>query len=106
MSALVENVIVEQPPGSGYVRLEMDFGNLPEIFREGGEVTACSVSVDSGALTAVTVSGVTVLNEYTVSALFSGGAVGEYAVTFTPTITFVDATTRVLPPRTATLKLV
>ncbi len=105
MGVLVENVLTEQVPGAGSVRLEMDFGNLREILN-GAVIDSCTVSASGVGLDALTITSITIENDYTVSALFSGGEAGTYAVVFTPTIEFEDATTQVLPPRTATLILV
>lgn len=102
MPVLVQNEIEETPPGDGEVRLGMDFGNLAEVLA-GDLVDDCDVSVNSGTYTALTMvpGSVEITGGYLASALFTGGGVGTYQITFTPTL----VSGQTLPPRTGILKL-
>lgn len=100
-SILVLNDIRQSVPGSGTVRLGMDFGNLNEI--KGGDLIAsCTVSISPTTSPALTRTGsVTVTDGYLVTAVFTGGTAGSYSITFTPTL----VSGQVLPPRVGTLVL-
>lgn len=105
---LVSNVIEEEVPGSGTVRLSMDFGDVKELI-DGAVLDSCTVTVTDSGLADVTVSDVVIDNDYTASALFTGGEAGEYSVKWTPTILTDpedELTRQTLPPRTGTLKLI
>lgn len=99
MGILVLNDLTEAVPGSGTVRLGMNFGNLQEIL-DGDTVASCAIDVVPTDLTVVP-SSTEITSGYLVSALFTGGSTQSYNVTFTPTL----ASGQVLPPRVGTLKL-
>jgi hypothetical protein len=105
---LVSNVIEEEIPGSGTVRLSMDFGDMKELI-DGGVLDSCTITITGVGLTTLNHSDIVIENDYTASALFTGGSAGEYTVKWTPTILTDpedDESDQTLPPRTATLKLV
>ena len=101
---LVQNTITESIPGSGTVRLAMDFGNLSEILA-GDLVESVSISIAArlpGAPNLTVVADTTLITGgYLASALFTGGKINTYYVTWTPTL----VSGQVLPPRTGTLIL-
>lgn len=100
MNELVKNAITEAVPGSGVVRLGMDFGELPEIVA-GGSIVSCTVSVSPTTTPPLTWSDVRIDGGYLVSAAFSGGIAGNYQVTFVPTLQGGQT----LPPRVGSLIL-
>lgn len=98
-SILVLKELRNTVPGTGTVRLGMDFGNLNEI-RSGDLIASCEIETDPVDLVVVPLS-TEITDGYLVTAVFTGGAAGPYSVTFTPTL----VSGQQLPPRTGTIQL-
>lgn len=93
------------------VRMPMDFGDVPALYRgvavtDGAlvmDVEVASYDVTTSGSGAPTVSGKQLDFPYQVSALFIGGSAGEYNVTFRITLDDADST---VISRVARLKVI